>query len=68
MISLVEFSALLERAGLELDENQSEAARQSYANLRLLTAMVRTPRNRSVEPSCSFRVFGSTTLIGEVIE
>jgi hypothetical protein len=48
--------ALIERAGLSLNEEQFEAARQSYAQLRELTDLLSIPRNRATEPAHVFRV------------
>ena len=60
MLGRDEFSVLIERAGLKLDDDQFEAARASYANLRVLTDLVRTPRDRRVESPHLFRVHGPT--------
>lgn len=49
MISRDDFAVLLERTGLILNDDQFEAARASYANLRALTDLVRIPRDRRVE-------------------
>ena len=62
MISRDEFSVLLVRTGLKLDDNQFEAARTSYANLRVLTDLVRKPRCRRVESPHVLRLHGTTTL------
>ena len=58
MLGSDEFSVLIERAGLKLDDDQFEAARGSYANLRALTDLVRIPRDRRVESPHVFRVHG----------
>lgn len=58
MLGREEFSVLIERAGLKLDDDQFEAARASYANLRVLTDLVRIPRDRRVESPHVFRVHG----------
>lgn len=58
MLSRDEFSVLIERTGLKLDDDQFEAARTSYANLRVLTDLVRTPRDRRVESPHVFHVHG----------
>ncbi len=60
MISRDDFSLLIERTGLKLDDAQFEAARTSYANLRVLTDLVRTPCDRRVESPHLFRVHGPT--------
>lgn len=56
MLGRDEFAVLIERAGLKLDDDQFEAARASYANLRVLTDLVRIPRDRRVESPHIFRV------------
>ncbi len=58
MLGRDEFSVLIERAGLKLDDDQFEAACASYANLRVLTDLVRIPRDRRVESPHVFRVDG----------
>lgn len=56
MINRDDFAVLLERTGLKLDDDQLEAARGSYANLRALTDLVRIPRDRRVESPHVFRI------------
>lgn len=51
-----DLAALIERAGLSLNAEQLEAARQSYGHLRELTDLLRIPRNRATEPAHVFRV------------
>lgn len=55
-ISREDFSVLIRRSGLQLDDGQFEAARRSYANLNILADLVRVPRARRAEPSSVFRV------------
>lgn len=68
MLSRDEFSTLIERAGLKLDDDQFEAARRSYANLRDLTDLVRVARGRRAESPHIFRVHGPTTLEGSAAD
>ncbi|TNM59605.1 hypothetical protein [Aliirhizobium smilacinae] len=48
-ISREEFSVLVDRAGLKLDEAQFEAMRGSYVHIRALTDLLRVPRSRKTE-------------------
>jgi hypothetical protein len=60
MVSREDLVILLARAGLTLSDEQVEAARRSYANLRDLAELVRTPRDRRVESTHVFHVGGPT--------
>jgi hypothetical protein len=49
-------AALIERAGLSLNQAQFEAALRSYGRLRELAESLRIPRNRAAEPAHLFHV------------
>lgn len=55
-ITREDLAALVNRAGLSLNQEQFEAALQSYGQLRELADSLRTPRYRAAEPAHLFHV------------
>ncbi len=53
-ISRTDFAVLMNRAGLSLDEKQTEELRHAYKYVQAMAARVRTPRERAAEPAHIF--------------